>query len=39
MKALYYLYAMKQANEDIGTEPITIYDAIKELEDLQKKTF
>ena len=25
MKALDYLYAMKKANEDIGTEPISIY--------------
>lgn len=34
MKALDYLYAMKKANEDMGTEPITIYEAIKEIEDL-----
>ena len=26
---------MKQANEDMGTEPITIYEAIEELESLQ----
>ena len=37
MKALDYLYLMKKANEDMGTEPITIYEAIKELEDLQNE--
>ena len=36
-KALEYLYAIKKANEDIGTEPITIYEAIEELEDLKKE--
>lgn len=36
-KALDYLYSMKKANEDMGTEPIIIYEAIKELEDLQKE--
>ncbi len=34
MKALDYLYSMKKANEDMGTEPITIYEAIEELEAL-----
>ena len=34
-KALDYLYAMKQANEDMGNEPISIYEAIEELESLQ----
>ena len=34
-KALDYLYVMKQANEAMGTEPITIYEAIEELESLQ----
>ena len=38
MKALDYLYSMKKANEDMGTEPITIYEAIKELEDLQSRS-
>ena len=37
MKALDYLYSMKKANEDMGTEPITIYEAIEELENLQKE--
>ena len=36
-KALDYLYAMKQANEDMGNEPISIYEAIEELESLQKE--
>ena len=36
-KALDYLYAMKQANEDMGNEPISIYEAIEELEDLKKE--
>ena len=36
-KALDYLYAMKQANEDMGNEPISIYEAIEELERLQKE--
>ncbi len=36
-KALDYLYAMKQANEDMGSEPISIYEAIEELEDLKKE--
>ena len=31
-KALDYLYSMKKANEDMGTEPITICEAIKELD-------
>lgn len=35
MKALDYLYEMKCANEQMGQEPISIYEAIKELEDLQ----
>ena len=35
MKALDYLYSMKKANEDMGTEPITIYEAIKELEEYE----
>lgn len=34
MKALDYLYSIKKANEDMGTEPITIYEAIEELEAL-----
>ena len=37
MKAIDYLYLMKKANEDMGTEPITIYEAIKELEGLQSE--
>ena len=37
-KALDYLYSMKKANEDMGTEPITIYEAIKELEDLKSRS-
>ena len=37
MKALDYLYLMKKANEDMGIEPITIYEAIKELEGIQKE--
>ena len=37
MKAIDYLYSMKKANEDMGTEPITIYEAIKELEALQNE--
>ena len=37
-KALDYLYSMKKANEDMGTEPIIIYEAIKELEDLQSRS-
>ena len=36
MKALDYLYAMKCANEQMGQEPISIYESIKELEELQK---
>ncbi len=35
MKALDYLYLMKKANEDMGTGPITIYEAIKELEEYE----
>ena len=35
MKALDYLYSMKKANEDMGIEPIVIYEAIEELESLQ----
>ena len=38
MKALDYLYAMKNANEQMGQEPINIIEAIKELEDLQNRT-
>ena len=38
MKALDYLYSMKKANEDMGTEPITIYEAIEELEALISTT-
>ena len=38
MKALDYLYAMKQANEDMGNEPISIYEAIEELEALQNRS-
>ena len=34
-KALDYLYSMKKANEDMGTEPIIIYEAIKELEEYE----
>lgn len=34
-KALDYLYAMKNANEQMGQEPININEAIKELEDLE----
>ena len=34
-KALDYLYSMKKANEDMGTEPITICEAIKELEEYE----
>ena len=37
MKAIDYLYSMKKANEDMGTEPIIIYEAIKELEELQNE--
>ena len=32
-KALDYLYAIKCANEQMGQEPISIYEAIKELEE------
>ena len=35
MKALDYLYSMKKENEDMGTEPIAIYEAIKELEEYE----
>ena len=35
MKALDYLYAMKQANEDMGNEPTSMYEAIEELESFQ----
>ena len=39
MKALDYLYAMKKAyDEALGTEPIVIYEAIKELEALTTST-
>lgn len=38
MKALDYLYRMKQLNEEMGQEPISIYEAIKELEELQNRT-
>lgn len=34
-KALDYLYAMKNANEQMGQEPISINEAIEELEDLE----
>ena len=34
-KTLDYLYRMKQANEEMGYEPINIYEVIKELENLQ----
>lgn len=37
MKALDYLYAMKCANEQMGQEPISIYEAIVELEELQNR--
>ena len=37
-KALDYLYAMKQANEDMGNEPISIYEAIKELEEIKNRS-
>ncbi len=37
-KALDYLYSMKKANEDMGTELITIDEAIKELEALISTT-
>jgi flagellar motility protein MotE (MotC chaperone) len=37
-KALDYLYAMKNANEQMGQEPINIKEAIKELEDLQSRS-
>ena len=37
-KALDYLYAMKNANEQMGQEPININEAIKELEDLQSRS-
>ena len=37
-KALNYLYAMKNANEQMGQEPIDINEAIKELEDLQSRS-
>ena len=35
MKALDYLYRMKQANEEMGCEAININEAIKELESLE----
>ena len=35
MKALDYLYRMKQANEEMGCEVININEAIKELESLE----
>ena len=37
MKALDYLYRMKQANEEMGQEPINIIESIKEIEALHKK--
>ena len=37
MKALEYLYAMKNANEQMGQEPINIYEAIEELENFQNE--
>ena len=38
MKALDYLYAMKNANEQMGEKPINIIEAIEELEELQNRT-
>ena len=38
MKALDYLYRMKQSNEEMGFEPINLYEAIKELEELQNRS-
>lgn len=35
MKALDYLYRMKQLNEEMGCEAININEAIKELEEIQ----
>ena len=35
MKALDYLYRMKQLNEEMGCEAININEAIKELESLE----
>ena len=35
MKALDYLYRMKQSNEEMGFEAININEAIKELESLE----
>ena len=35
MKALDYLYRMKQSNEEMGCEAININEAIKELESLE----
>lgn len=35
MKALDYLYRIKKANEEMGIEPINLYEAIEELEELQ----
>ena len=37
MKELEYLYAMKNANEQMGQEPININEAIAELEALQNE--
>lgn len=37
MKALDYLYRMKQSNEEMGCEAININEAIEELEALHKK--
>ena len=37
MKALEYLCSMKNANEQMGQEPINIIESIKEIEDLQNE--
>ena len=38
MKALDYLYRMKEANEQMGCEAINIDEAIEELEALQNRS-
>lgn len=38
MKALDYLYRIKKANEEMGNEPINLYEAIEELEELQNRS-
>lgn len=38
MKALDYLYRMKQLNEEMGCEAININEAIEELEEIQKRS-